>query len=382
MESLDQAGHLAVLVGGWHYIQPPLPGELLTSCLARNALAHGMSPYRFLALFWQREPVWERDFDRNPEGLLRTDRRPDAPDWLDDLARHMKLARPVLENATLAGYRARLAGPRLLGGDTPLVLSAGVYHRIRTRHALQFCRSCLVEGRPCFRKIWRLGFVVACERHDANLQDGCPHCGAPIVPHRSTTNRITDCHRCGRSIVEKGHKDGQTDGDKTALELQRKLVTLLDGDATGDMGLWRGREVFDIVRTLLAVSTPGTVHAQLRGAFGLGKMVLPGDRMRFEHARLAVRLPWLEMVGIWTADWPRSFRDGADAAGLTQRTFRRRHLSPVLAAEVARLPLGIERDRSWIPVLEEPTLNRLRRRDPSAYRTERARRIMAVTGRP
>ena len=119
-----------MLVGGWHYIHPPLPGELLTSCMTRNALAHGMSPYRFLALFWQREPVWERDFDRDPGGLLRTDRRSQAADWLDDLARHMKLTRSTLEDATLAGYRARLAGPRSLGGDTPLVLSAGIHHRV------------------------------------------------------------------------------------------------------------------------------------------------------------------------------------------------------------------------------------------------------------
>ena len=63
-----------MLIEGWTRRLPPLPGELLTSCLARNAAAHGTSPYRFLALFWQGDPVWERDFDRAPDCLLRARR--------------------------------------------------------------------------------------------------------------------------------------------------------------------------------------------------------------------------------------------------------------------------------------------------------------------
>lgn len=60
-----------MLVGRWSRRLPPLPGELLSSCLARNAAAHGTTPYRFLALFWHGDPAWERDFDRDPASLLR-----------------------------------------------------------------------------------------------------------------------------------------------------------------------------------------------------------------------------------------------------------------------------------------------------------------------
>lgn len=370
-----------MLVGGWSRRLPPLPGELLTSCLARNARAHGMSPYRFLALFRQREPVWERDFDRDPAALRRTGRGPNTPNWVDDLAHLAGLSRGEMERATLTVERRMLGGPALPNrGDTPLVLSAGVYHRTRTRHALQFCPACLSEGTPHFRKAWRLGFVVACERHGSALADGCPHCDAPVVPHRSMTRHVTDCHRCRRSIMGEGLQRTPSDSLGNAVDLQSKLSDTLDGK--DEWPPWNGREAFDAVRALLAVSAAAPIRDQLRGAFALGAMDAPGDRMRFEQARLATRLPWLETVGIWMADWPRSFRDGADAAGLTQRTFQRRHLSPVLAVEVARLPLGIKRDRSWTPILEEPALNRLRRRDPSAYRAERARRIMAATGRP
>ena len=81
--------------GGWNYRLPPLPGELLSSCLARNAHAHGCAPYRFLNMFWEGDPVWNRDFDRDPAGLSRSGRRPHVPDWPDDFTNPSTLASAV-----------------------------------------------------------------------------------------------------------------------------------------------------------------------------------------------------------------------------------------------------------------------------------------------
>ena len=372
-----------MVIGGWTRRLPPLPGELLTSCLARNAEAHGLTAYRLPALFWHGDPVWERDFDRDPGGLSRVRRGSAAPDWFDDLARAMDVPRGVLQDATLAGWRARLAGPRRLGGDTPLVLSAGVHHRTRTRHALQFCPDCLLEGAPFFRKEWRLAFVVACPRHRRALADACGHCDAPVVPHRSLTGRLVDCHACGRFIGSGRSASGGPGVSAATLALQEGLEATLRGEAGGVAGPWVDREVFDVVRCLIAASAPAPVHARLRAALALDEAPARGDeRLRLEQCRLAGRAPCLGLAAAWMADWPGPFRIGADAAGLTRRSFARLNLPPPLAAEVARLPVGKRRDRTWEPVLEEPVLRRLRRTDPVAYRQVRAQRILEHCGHP
>jgi hypothetical protein len=75
-----QVTQRSMIRGGWNYRLPPPPGELLSSCLARNAHALGCTPYRFLNMFWEGDPVWNRDFDRDPAGLSRAGRRPHVPD--------------------------------------------------------------------------------------------------------------------------------------------------------------------------------------------------------------------------------------------------------------------------------------------------------------
>ncbi len=372
-----------MIIGGWAFRLAPLPGELLSSCLARNAHAHGLSPYRFLALFKRGDPAWDRDFDRDPAALGRAGPAAAGTDWLSDLAILMGLPRADLARATLTAERAVLGGPRLPArGDTPLLLSVGVHHRTRTRHALQFCPDCLGEGVPHFRKEWRLAFVVACPGHGRALADACGACGATVVPHRSPTGRLVGCHACGREI---GYGESASGGPVVSagtMAFQVALLATLRDGAGGVVGPWVGREVFDVVRCLIAASAPAPVHARLRTALALGGVpACDNGRQRFEQCRLAVRTPWLKLIAAWMADWPGPFRIAADAAGLTRRSFARLHVPPSLAGEVARLPAGLRRDRTWEPILEEPVLRRLRRTDPAAYRAVRADRILAHCGR-
>ena len=369
-----------MIIGGWAYRLAPLPDELLSSCLARNAHAHGLSPYRFLALFRRGDPAWDRDFDRDPVALGRAGAA--GKDWLSDLAGLMALPREELARTTLQAERAILGGPRLPArGDTPLVLSAGVHHRTRTRHALQFCPDCLSEGVPHFRKAWRLGFFVECQAHSTPLRDACLHCDAPVVPHRSRNRFLTDCHACRRPITGGGSTGAAVRVAKAASAMQLGLMAVLRGDGVRVPGPWVGREFFDVVRCLIATSAPAPVQARLRTALALDAApACDNGRQRFEQCRLAARAPWLELVAAWMAEWPGPFRIGADAAGLTRRSFARLHVPPSLDGEVARLPAGVRRDRTWQPVLEEPVLRRLRRVDPVAYRHVRARRIMLAIG--
>lgn len=372
-----------MVVGGWTRKLRPLPGELLTSCLARNAQAHGSTPYRFLSLFWPRDPVWERDFDRDPAELRRAVRSERAPDWLDELSDALGTARGDVEAATLAGWRS-LLGSDTNGqvGDTPLLLSAGVFHRTRVRHALQFCPECLAEGVPYFRKIWRLGFVVACEVHGRALMDACGWCGASVMPHRSMTARLIDCGACGKPIGGRSCQDAETI-PSGAVRLQRRLCAALDGQMVGTDGLLSNDELFATVRALLAVSAPPSVHAVLRRELKLDDAADDGPgRRRFEHCRHAVRVPWLETVAAWLDDWPCNFLVGADGIGASGRTFARCRVPPSLAAQVARLPVRRYRRRTpWTPLLEEPELRRLRRMDRAAYHATRAGRILNAIGR-
>ena len=373
------------VLGDWSRRLPPLPGELLTSCLVRNAHAHGSSPYRFFALFWPGDPVWNRDFDRDPRALDRGGQR--RADWVTDIASKLRLPVEAVEAASLRSLRELLAGEQVeTPGDTPLLLSAGIYHRTRLRHALQFCPDCLAEGVPHYRRSWRLGFVVACEAHgDRPLRDACPHCDAPVMPHRSLSLCLTDCHACGRPLTVRRAEDGGRRPPQSVLSLQRALLSRIDDGTGSPVGPWADRAAFDGVRALIAVSALRIVQAALRHALGLLLLAAAPagqERLRFEQVRAGARVACLETAAAWLADWPHTFRAGARGAGLTQRSFaRQRYLPGALADEVARLPEGVQRDRTWVPVLEEPVLRRLRRRDPAAYRSLRARRVLAAVGR-
>lgn len=372
-----------MIVSGWTRRLAPIPGELLTSCLTRNAFAHGSTPYRFLNLFWEHDPIWNRDFDRDPVGLSRNKAAGLKCDWLADIANQLGITRASIEGATLAGWRQPLGEARLRkGGDTPLILAAGVYHRSRTRHALMFCPDCLREGTAYFRKTWRLGFVVACMDHRRRLCDACQHCGASVIPHRSMTNRLSDCHACGRDVAGVELKSLPT-VPEGVLQFQKILLSALhrsEGDVPA--GPISPKEIFQTTRALVAVSSPAVVEVRLRDVLGLKPIPSESlERRRFEHSRLDIRVSSLETVAAWMRDWPTNFIAGAEAIAASQRTFARSCMSPALAYQVSRLPTRLRApQRQYVPILEAPALKRLRRVDKHAYRTKRAIRVLAAIG--
>lgn len=188
------------------------------------------------------------------------------------------------------------------------------------------------------------------------------------------TARLVDCAACGRPIAGRPNRIPGT-VPPGALAFQRRLVEALQA-RRGGAG---PGAVFGMARALIAASAPRTAHDALRAAFGLGVMHdATASRRRFEHCRHPVRAAWLETVATWLEDWPRGFLAGAEAIGATRRTFARRALPPALAEQVARLPAGFARDRTWVPVLDEPVLRRLRRTDKAAYHAIRAERILSA----
>ncbi|GJE48239.1 transposase [Methylobacterium sp. PvP062] len=88
----------------------------------------------------------------------------------------------------------------------------------------------------------------------------------------------------------------------------------------------------------------------------------------------------VETVAAWIEDWPRRFFTAAGEAGLTQRMFRKVARPGDLARQILRLPEGFRRDRTFLPVLQDKRLKRLRRIDNPRYRRIRAARILRATG--
>jgi len=284
----------------------------------------------------------------------------------------------VLEASTLISFRQAL-GSALCGGDTPLLLSASIYHRTRRRHSLQFCPVCFSGQSLWFRRIWRLGFVLLCPEHGVPLLDSCPVCDSPVIPHRALGLNLGHCHECGSRLYP-------ATASKICTERVLQMQTLLLGNLLTPSGTWafgtfHGLELFTLVRSLLSVLTVRSNYLIIRDVFRLPSISqLPSDRLQFEHARWVDRVLLMEVLAACMSDWPASFHLGAKAAGLTQKTFQRLRQSEALRLEVQCLPPGYSRDRKYEPKIFDGKLLRLKRIDLKAYRALRAKRLLHLAG--
>lgn len=352
--------------GGWAFRLELMPGELLSSYLARCARAHGSDAYRFLSVFWPGRPIWNRDIDRTEDRA-----------WLEELSVFAGVDRARLEGASLSAYVGTVGVRDRVQGDVPLLLSASIYHRTRRRHALQYCPGCLAQGDAWFRKIWRFGFLLACGDH-GDLRDACPRCDAPVVFHRSPGLDFTRCHVCRGSLL--GPQTHEVVREGHAGHLQGLLVEALPEFAHSAERI-ASRDRFQSVRALVAVATQRAAPCVNQSGPALRPNPGMRPRLQFERARWSDRLHLLRSVGALLSDWPDSFRCAAAQLGLTQRTFARRSLSGELADEVARLPVGQTRRREWRPLLFDSELRRLQRADPARARALRAERLLRIAGK-
>lgn len=168
---------------------PPIPGELLTSYLARQAISHGVSPHTLVQLASPGTAVWNRDVDVSASSGL-----------IDDLAVASGQPREVLEELTLGRWEeVTRRQPELLQGTYHWIGSIGVYHRRRLRSGLAFCPACLAEGGGFLRQ-WRLSFWTVCPIHQTLVLDRCPRCGAPAQPQRQGFD-ISVCWNCFTNLA-------------------------------------------------------------------------------------------------------------------------------------------------------------------------------------
>lgn len=168
--------------------------ELLSSWLVRVALANGCDPLVISWAIWDKWRGWIIDIDRNP-GYER----------LAALAKFSGENFDTLIDATLASTAVTILGREPNPNELwPWILTTGTRNRLR-KSGIQYCVECLrSDVKPFFRRQWRFAWHVACPIHLSSLRDCCPHCQAPIEPHRLVAEDrvIVFCASCRRSLVD------------------------------------------------------------------------------------------------------------------------------------------------------------------------------------
>lgn len=333
----------------------PAQDELLTSYLVRLADSLGVSSHRLGAQLGDRFEIWTRDIDRSASGKM-----------LAALAGFCDMSHEAVHGMTLQAWEATLSATGCRQGVAPWVNSVGVYHRIRKLHGLQYCPKCLSEA-PVFKRRWRLSFVTVCAEHRVALRDACPHCDAPIVPHRSR-QAGSRCHGCGRNLCAPSPAMRSDLGE--CAELQRHFLEVgVLPTALIRYGAISAAEFFDGASQVLQVA-----KVKLARAAGDGQ----GDSARFELMRTERRAKYAAVLFHLLSDWPHRFMEFADEHSLSQTCFAQYSSMPPWIAEVVReLPPRIrerKKRRSSMP----PMLHKAFKGE--GWRTVRAGTLLRATG--
>lgn len=176
----------------WTIPVPLQPDELFSSWLARAALGLGCDPLVLTGAIWPKWRVWTMDPDRGV-----------GEERLKALSEASGVLVAAFQAATLRSIASEVNGtlPQRKA-IWPWVLALGSRNR-KHRGGLQYCAACLAEDRiPYYRLQWRLAWHTVCKAHHLDLRDRCPHCGAPIEPHRlrAIDRQVAICASCGQDL--------------------------------------------------------------------------------------------------------------------------------------------------------------------------------------
>lgn len=296
MDTTDQRHPGTVRISpGWAIPVPLIPDELLSSWLIRTALANGCDPLVLTGAIWPGWRAWSIDIDRNP-----------GTESLTVLSAMSGVSLSALKVATLHPVARTIVGAEPPAkSQWPWLLTTGARNRNRNG-GLQFCPACLAaDERPYFRREWRYAWHVGCEKHRIQLLDRCPHCRAPIEPHRldAEHQQITVCASCYQSLLD---VPVQVLVEEQALAFQGQVDDVLRGNGLQVHGRPANiSEWFDVVRYYESflhrcLCTP---HPALENfSRGLGIEAQPGivaeiGRTQFEQMSVLARASMLSFIG-------------------------------------------------------------------------------------
>lgn len=323
---------------GWTIPIPLLPDELLSSWLVRTALANGCDPLVLTGAIWLGWRAWSIDIDRNP-----------GAENLAVLSAMSGVSIPALKAATLHPVAKTILGEEPPAKNQwPWILTVGARNRIRNG-GMQFCPACLAaDGRPYFRREWRFAWHVGCGKHRVQLLDHCPHCRAPIEPHRldAESQRLTVCSSCYLSLLD---IPAPVSVEENALTFQFWVDDVLRGNGLQVHGSPATiAEWFHAVRYYESflhrcLRTP---HPALEGfSKGLGIEVQPGivaeiECTQFEQMSVLARSAMLNFMGRLMFLSENDLVDRLKASAITRRGYcsGRLRLPPALEAIGNHLP--------------------------------------------
>ena len=182
------------VMSAWAIPVPLLPDELFSSWLVRAALIQGCDPLVLTGALWPKWRIWTTDPDR---GL--------SEERLSALTKTTGIEASVFDTACLRAIASVVTtGPLDDLAIWPWMLALGSQNR-RRHGGMQYCPSCLKEDRlPYYRVQWRMAWHISCAKHGVSLIDRCPHCNAPIEPHRLSAldDDMAICATCKGDLRE------------------------------------------------------------------------------------------------------------------------------------------------------------------------------------
>lgn len=306
------------VVSRWAIPVSLLPDELFSSWLVRAALVQGCDPLTLTGEVWPKWRIWTMDPDR---GLIEERLSPLAKVSGIEVSAFRAASLLPIGSAVVSGSLDNLA-------MWPWILALG--SRNRKRHGgLQYCPACLREDvKPYYRVQWRLVWHIGCAKHGVSLSDKCPHCNAPIEPHRlsGADCDMAICATCKRDLRDS--KSMKADADALAFQQVADQVARHKQGKYGTNSL-PSSELFALSRYFVMLLRKVAL-GKSEALIALTKMLgVDTEAMRPPATGLALELlPVQEramlLVGVWQIlrAGPERFLEAAKAASLAAPSLR------------------------------------------------------------
>jgi TniQ len=303
----------------WPVHLKPQEDELLSSWLARLALAHGQTVATFTSWVWPGRILVARDVDLwNDPGMFET--------------LSIKTGTPAVRvfAATMASYEGWLFDkPRKC--HLPWALPRYLNIRPHRPFGLQFCPWCLASDKePYFRRQWRLALMVLCPQHRALLLDRCQSCGMAVCYERQTAKEpvtrwlLTQCYRCRTDLRKFATPRYRTPVDSAELEFTVFLQTALRRGwvELPQIEVIYSHLFFTGLHQIMRRLTYGRMAQPLKAALSRSYAIdLPIAYLRdktviFERLNILQRRALLQAVNRLLQNWPTSFIEFCQANSL------------------------------------------------------------------
>jgi hypothetical protein len=315
MIETNEAGFTGTL---WPVHLKPQADELLSSWLARLALAHGQTVASFTYRVWPRRNLVARDVDLWNDPVI-----------FETLSTKTATPPDRVFAATLASYEGWLFDkPRQC--HLPWMLPRYLNIRPHRHFGLQFCPWCLASDKePYLRRQWRLAFLTLCPIHQTLLLDRCQRCGMAVCYERHTAEEpmrwtLTQCYRCRTDLRKFAKPRYRRPVESAELEFTLYLQTALQRGwvELPQNGVIYSHLFFDGLHHLIRRLTYGRMAPTLKAALSrsydidLPIFYLPGESFIFERLQISQRRSLLQALNCLLRKWPDNFIEFCQANDL------------------------------------------------------------------